>query len=489
MKIMKKIIDNEKFLYASFSAIFVLFLGAAILVYGKPGSLPVPIFGALIGVIITALVTFILLNGQTKREIQKEIDSKKFEEKLKTYQTFFKKLCEIVKQEERVKEEDIKELIFQISLVSMHIEGTSVQNLFDTISKIIEDKNNENQEETDNQKSDKATKLTELTTHVLSVITILQEELHKDIFKGGLRQELETEKVKDAIANLAMTFFEMQKHKVPDAIPPEKQNIENIASITEKFHKELEVRLNESLNSSNNEDYSFEFYGDNNHPNFIITNNKWGKDYFVQLCYDNVDKLYIAIHGGDANNYREMYMYMRYRWGGYFNKWNWYKSLDKPYYEWVHTSEGRDIFENLNEKMLSDICKLLIEKTDYYNNYCKTVALRDEKIKKLDDISEVKIFYDRELYREYKRSDNSKDDIVVSTVLQENNQWVIRLFNRQYDYKITEKLFPEIIKNMNLVDHETESVKEYVTKLYNDNEIAEAFVKFSKEIKKTIKSL
>ena len=67
---------------------------------------------------------------------KKEFDTKKFEEKLKTFKEFLNTLCNIIKQGDNVCEQDIKELIFQIALVRMHTKGEHIE-YYDIFNKTL----------------------------------------------------------------------------------------------------------------------------------------------------------------------------------------------------------------------------------------------------------------------------------------------------------------------------------------------------------------
>ena len=85
--------------------------------------LPSQFFGALIGVVITAIITVLLLKGQTDNAEKLEKNVKIFEHKQEVYHAFIDKLREILKDGEitiNSTTDELKELIFQLGYMQMH---------------------------------------------------------------------------------------------------------------------------------------------------------------------------------------------------------------------------------------------------------------------------------------------------------------------------------------------------------------------------------
>ena len=93
-------------------------------------------FSAISGAIIAAIITLFLLKGQTEVEANRQKDSKVFEEKLRIYQQFLKKLCDVVKDMNITEEEEI-ELQFQVSYIDMHTEYDSIRDISKQVKEII----------------------------------------------------------------------------------------------------------------------------------------------------------------------------------------------------------------------------------------------------------------------------------------------------------------------------------------------------------------
>lgn len=73
---------------------------------------------------------------QKSKEKQRLQETKIFEEKLRIYQDFLKKLCDVVKDQKITKEEEI-ELQFQISYIAMHTKTSSIKVISDNIKEIV----------------------------------------------------------------------------------------------------------------------------------------------------------------------------------------------------------------------------------------------------------------------------------------------------------------------------------------------------------------
>ena len=65
-------------------------------------------YAAIIGVVLTAIITFFLFKGQTSSEVKREKEAKVYEEKLKIYKEFLNYLCDIIQDRKITEEEKVK---------------------------------------------------------------------------------------------------------------------------------------------------------------------------------------------------------------------------------------------------------------------------------------------------------------------------------------------------------------------------------------------
>ena len=93
-------------------------------------------FAAVLGVIITAVITMILLRGQTNNDVERERDAKVFEEKLRIYQDFLQKLQDVIK-DHTLSDEEKTLLQFQASYVAMHCEPECIQKVSESVKQIF----------------------------------------------------------------------------------------------------------------------------------------------------------------------------------------------------------------------------------------------------------------------------------------------------------------------------------------------------------------
>lgn len=137
--------------------------------------LPSQFFGALIGVVITAIITVFLLNGQTSAEETKERNVKVFEEKSARFNNFINKLWEI--WDDRVVElEELNELIKLVSRdIVLYTKPETVDKILSNLIIIAEQ-----------AKPDKTSKKdAEVTKLIQQCIFDIINELAKEIDLGG----------------------------------------------------------------------------------------------------------------------------------------------------------------------------------------------------------------------------------------------------------------------------------------------------------------
>lgn len=117
--------------------LLVIFIFVATLSGAWPGEgVSAQILSALAGAVVTAIITMFLLLGQTSNEEKKERNAKIFEEKLRIYNEFLQKLCQVVQDMDISKEEEIM-LEFQVAQLAMHTSTESINKISGEVSNII----------------------------------------------------------------------------------------------------------------------------------------------------------------------------------------------------------------------------------------------------------------------------------------------------------------------------------------------------------------
>lgn len=101
-------------------------------------------FAAILGVIITAIITVLLLKGQTENEEKLEKSVKIFEYKQKVYHAFIEKIHDIVKDGEITINgniDELKELIFKLGYMQMHASPETMDKVLGHLSALIQQMN------------------------------------------------------------------------------------------------------------------------------------------------------------------------------------------------------------------------------------------------------------------------------------------------------------------------------------------------------------
>ena len=94
-------------------------------------------FAAVLGVVITAIITMILLRGQSNNDVERERASKVFEEKLRIYQEYLQTLYEVI-QDGGLSDQEKLKLEFQTSYVAMHCSPKYIADVSVAVKNIIE---------------------------------------------------------------------------------------------------------------------------------------------------------------------------------------------------------------------------------------------------------------------------------------------------------------------------------------------------------------
>lgn len=111
---------------------------AVVLRLFSTNDLPFQTFAALIGVIVTAIITGVLLKGQSDSERLQKEQAEIFKEKLATYNRFLDALRKYVTEST---DSNKKEVIFHVMALRMHTQSETVSAIDRNIIKLIENTN------------------------------------------------------------------------------------------------------------------------------------------------------------------------------------------------------------------------------------------------------------------------------------------------------------------------------------------------------------
>lgn len=151
---------------------------------------PARLMAAILGVVITATITVVLLDGQSKKEQTAKRNSKIFEEKLKIYQDFLTTLYDVVKDRKLTEEEKLQ-LEFKTSLVAMHCKPANLNLVSAAIGKVISSCCPSNE-----KKKQKSQGNIPLLRSLLDVVEALKIDLYEvDVKKDGDKVDNDLEKM------------------------------------------------------------------------------------------------------------------------------------------------------------------------------------------------------------------------------------------------------------------------------------------------------
>lgn len=100
-------------------------------------EIPFQIVAAFISVAMMGVVTWVLLNGQSRAEEEKDKSVKVFQEKLKVYKKYFEELCKVLETRKISDEQQIK-LQFQIALIAMHTPYDKIEKISASLEKMLQ---------------------------------------------------------------------------------------------------------------------------------------------------------------------------------------------------------------------------------------------------------------------------------------------------------------------------------------------------------------
>jgi hypothetical protein len=163
---------------------FVLFFVVTILSrLFQVGDLPVQITGALLGAVVTALMTYFLLAGQTAQEEIKERQVRVFEKKQDVYHGFLEELKKII-QDGEIKidtgnsVDELKDLIFQFGYLEMHTSEETINEVLKRVAHLIQLMNDYNSVSEQNKQGELAKYYAALSNEIFEIIATLKKDLY-----------------------------------------------------------------------------------------------------------------------------------------------------------------------------------------------------------------------------------------------------------------------------------------------------------------------
>ena len=170
-------------------------------------------FAAVLGVIITAVITMILLKGQSDDDVERERAAKIFGEKLRIYQDYLHTLCDVIK-DNALSDEEKTRLEFQTSYVAMHCDPKYIATVSNAVKKLIEcccpdeDTKKSNRE----KKSGAAEPLLD---NLFCIVEAFRKDLYGDDFKFDDKHKQNTlENFSNAYRNAKSTDRKQEQQRI-----------------------------------------------------------------------------------------------------------------------------------------------------------------------------------------------------------------------------------------------------------------------------------
>ena len=137
-------------------------------------------FAAILGVIITAIITLLLLKGQSSNDMEKERSSKIFEEKLRIYQVYLATLCKVLGTKSKNTSDEINlRLKRQTSYLAMHCDSKKMVEVSAAVKELLVRECADRKPEQNQQRSNEDFVLRDL----LRIVNALGEDLYGDDYK------------------------------------------------------------------------------------------------------------------------------------------------------------------------------------------------------------------------------------------------------------------------------------------------------------------
>jgi len=205
----------------------VLFIASAVIFkIFKFEILPSQFYGALIGVVITAIITVFLLQGQTANEEEREKSVKVFEKKQEVYNSFLVEFKRIIQDGEITivsKDKDatldksvdeLKDLIFQLGYLQMHTSEKTINDVLDSVAKIIQLMNDFNSTHEADKQKELPNYYSSLSEELFKIIAILKEDLYKEECKPIKKEKMNSilEKCGLFVETSVINGYEIQKY-------------------------------------------------------------------------------------------------------------------------------------------------------------------------------------------------------------------------------------------------------------------------------------
>lgn len=215
------ITNSNRWIYGI--AIFTLiFLGVSILFELLDiQTLPTQVSGVLFEVVVTAIITVLLLNGQSATEEERDKSLRVFEKKQEVYHHFLENFKQIIRDgkvaisvgEDDKNIDELKELLFELGYIQLHTSEQNTKMIFSEVAEIIKLLNHF-ETEGSRQQQQLPIFYANLSKHLFQIISILKADLY-----GKDTTTIDSELVKELleccdlfVENSELNQYELQNY-------------------------------------------------------------------------------------------------------------------------------------------------------------------------------------------------------------------------------------------------------------------------------------
>lgn len=388
-------------------------------------------FAAILGVIITAVITMILLKGQSDDDVERERAAKIFEEKLRIYQDYLHTLCDVIK-DHRLSDEEKTRLEFQTSYVAMHCEPKYVATVSRAIKELIEETCPEDGEK--QHRINKSDSPDPLLDKLFCIVEAFRKDLYGDDFKFDDNYKWDT------LVNFSNAYLNAKSDDgdAEDELPCRDADLGfktqdgTISDADQTFGMEGSVRHDEWEKAL--EDWRKSGWGvaglstpdDDRLLLKKIGDNDVRSARSVVIGFDQGHYYIKAQHGGDADFSRPL----KWMKGGRRTYGSWWKYLPEPYYD-IPQGKLAEAFDN-DLSLREYIIKNVNELTDILDRHHRTFEWEEAVKKEVGQIDKWRFFiwYWDMLACEF---DNLEEGKPYMDVIEKNGKVLIQFSNRQDD--------------------------------------------------------
>ena len=467
--------ENKRFFtYTAIAACMICAIAVAFNIFTDL-ELPGRIMAAILGVVITATITQVLLQGQTQKEGTLKRSSKIFEEKLKIYQNFLNSLYKAVK-DGKLTDSEKMELQFQTSLVAMHCKPENIITVSEAVRRVVSST-------CPSEKSGSVGE-TDLLKSLFSVVEAFRQDLYEkdnETFANGTKDK--------TIDNFSKAFCEAQGGE-DEISKPQKLTVDLnvLSSAISTSPSEVTQRVVTSSNNVQNEVENIEPFDISNWKKAI---SEWKEQGWIVTGLSTDKENWLQIRPTDENNPSEIsmgfydnhyYIQAKYdndpdfskalKWdnGGRRSYGCWWEYLPEPFFN-IQSGNLYETFvhsKSLQEHVIERVNYLLeIIKTHHRTTLWKNALGKQNKW-------HIWVWYWKYLACEWQTEKEGKVYVDIFPKEDEENKVVFKLSNRNKDMDLLKQTLTRIGYQDRIKDIQEDECYIFInTASFDANEIAD----------------